>query len=296
MSSLGSATGPPSYQMNGGLSEVTTEPTNASGLTSVSAGHLSFERPRNNGEDLPQAINPPSSVSATTPRKHVKTTTTNAMRRASSAEKPKSPPSVAPPFIPTRETISNDKAVEALRAGVHFVLDILSSACRMLKAPLAFLIFLWFLAIAVNTLKPSFRNAFGPACFIPGISSTSFCRYLEPSKGNPQRADYPKLIDVQCETFDHVLSEGVSGSVLALEIKDAEMATSSLVILIRTSDLKDRDHLANKLEELVQRARKTAIGLQRLNAKVGGAVDRCVWFFSFFGWGLHLIRKPESSL
>jgi hypothetical protein len=296
MPPLDSATGSPSYQTDGSLSEVTDEPTNLSELYPISDGPVSSECPKGDWEDISQLSTqtPPSSISATTSRKRVKTTAASATRRASSAVKPKPPSSVALPLPPSRtrrETISNDQVIDALRTCALFVIDVLSVACRLLKAPLAFLVFLGFLAIAFSSLKPLFRQAFNPACVIPGVSSTAICLSLAHpnlTKGTPQRADFPRLVDVQSATFDQVLSESASGSALAMEIKDAEMATSNLVSLIRKSDLEGRDELANVLEKLVQDARKTGRGLQKLSAKVGGAVDRCVWIlcFTFFGRGI----------
>jgi hypothetical protein len=58
-----------------------------------------------------------------------------------------------------------------------------------------------------------------------------------------------------------------------LEIKKAEMATTDLVTLVRVSDLKSRDMLADLLARFVDDAKKTGRGLQKLSSKVGGAVD-----------------------
>lgn len=89
-----------------------------------------------------------------------------------------------------------------------------------------------------------------------------------------QWADYPKLIDVQSRTFEQLLEDIAGGSGLSLEIKKAEMATNDLVTLVRVSDLKSRDLLANTLVGFVEEARKTARGLQKFTSKVGSAVDR----------------------
>jgi hypothetical protein len=80
-------------------------------------------------------------------------------------------------------------------------------------------------------------------------------------------------VNVQSATFEQLLDESVGGSGLALEIKKAEMATSDLITLIRVSELRSRQVLADTLAEFVEDAKKTGRGLQRLNAKVGSAVD-----------------------
>jgi hypothetical protein len=89
----------------------------------------------------------------------------------------------------------------------------------------------------------------------------------------PKWADYPKLVDVQSATFEQLLDESVGGSGLALEIKKAEMATTDLSTLVRVSNLKSRDLIAESLTEFVEDAKKTGRGLQKLSSKVGGAVD-----------------------
>lgn len=89
----------------------------------------------------------------------------------------------------------------------------------------------------------------------------------------PQWADYPKLINVQTATFESLLDESVGGSGLALEIKKAEMATVDLNTLIRVSNLKSRDLIAETLSEFIEDAKRTGRGLQKLSSKVGGAVD-----------------------
>lgn len=68
----------------------------------------------------------------------------------------------------------------------------------------------------------------------------------------------------------------MGGSGLSLEIKKAEMATIDLGTLVRVSDLKSRDLIAESLGEFVEDAKNTGRGLQKLSSKVGGAVDRYV--------------------
>ena len=90
-----------------------------------------------------------------------------------------------------------------------------------------------------------------------------------------------ELIEVQSKTFDQLLDESAGGSALSLEVKKAEMATTDLATLVRHSNLKARDMLASSLKEFVDDARKTGRGLQKMSAKVGGAVDK--WAISTLG-------------
>jgi hypothetical protein len=143
-----------------------------------------------------------------------------------------------------------------------------------LRQPLSFFLFIWFLAVLIIRLNNTIRAAFAPLCYVPGISSSSFCVLPAYDENKaPKWADYPKLVDVQSVTFEQLLDESVGGSSLALEIKKAELATSDLVTLVKVSDLKSRDMLAESLNDFVDDARKAGRGLQKLNSKVGGAVD-----------------------
>lgn len=81
-------------------------------------------------------------------------------------------------------------------------------------------------------------------------------------------------MNVQGKAFETLLEESVDGPGLALEIKNAEMATSDLIMLVRVSDLKSKDRLAATLVQFVEDARKAGRSLTRFNARVGGAVDK----------------------
>lgn len=156
-----------------------------------------------------------------------------------------------------------------------YALDVFTTSVWLLRKPLSFILFLWLLAFILVRVNHTLRAAFAPLCFIPGISSSALCvtTHTGYDQGPPRWADYPKLVDVQSATFEQLLDESVGGSGLALEIKKAEMATVDLGTLVRVSNLKSRDMIAESLAEFVEDAKKTGKGLQKLSSKVGGAVD-----------------------
>ena len=84
------------------------------------------------------------------------------------------------------------------------------------------------------------------------------------------------MVEIQSKTLEQLLDDSVSGSGLALEIKKAEMATADLATVVRTSDLRSKNHLADTLDSFGNNARDTARGLQKLNAKISGSVDKYV--------------------
>jgi len=161
---------------------------------------------------------------------------------------------------------------------VVYILDVLKMAIQLLRKPLSFLVFLWMFAFILSRISHTLRAAFSPLCYIPGISSSALClpdgyAATSDNRQSPKWADYPTLVDVQSVTIEQLLDESSSGSVLALQIKKAEMATTDLVTLVRVSDLKSRDTLGDSLRQFVDDARVAGRALNKLNAKVAGAVD-----------------------
>lgn len=164
-----------------------------------------------------------------------------------------------------------------IRSTLIYLQEIASWFFYILKRPLSLVLALWVLSIFLNTLSITFRSAFSPICGLPVVSRMPVCKLLNAAQdreGGPRHAEYPALVEMQGKTFEQLLDESVGGSSLALEIKKAEMATADLVTVVRTSDLRSREHLADALGNFVGSARSTARGLQKLNAKVSGSVDR----------------------
>ncbi|KAF7356673.1 hypothetical protein MVEN_01001800 [Mycena venus] len=175
--------------------------------------------------------------------------------------------------------------------------DVFKTSIRLLRQPLSFLVFLWMFAFILNRISLTMRAALVPLCYIPGIAGTSLClpdTYADTSNNrqSPKWADYPTLIDVQSATIGQLLDESSSGSALALKIKKAEMATTDLVTLVRVSDLKSRDMLGDALRQFVNDARTTGRALNKLNSKVGGAVDGIM---AVNDHALHTIEAAQSQ-
>ena len=80
-------------------------------------------------------------------------------------------------------------------------------------------------------------------------------------------------MELQTKTFDQLLHESVGSKKLASEVRKAEMASNDLITLVRYSDLKNKDRIANRLSRFVNDARGTGRSLHSLGAKIHGAVD-----------------------
>ncbi|CAK5275942.1 unnamed protein product [Mycena citricolor] len=190
----------------------------------------------------------------------------------------------APKHLITRQHAADGSAF----AG-RYVLDILKRAILLLRIPLSLLLFLWMLVFLFSVMTHTLQRAVRPLCFIPGLRSASLCApptstvpFVGP--GPAKWADFPSLVDLQSTTLAQLLDESTSGAALATQIKKAEMATSDLVTLVGVSDLRSRDMLENTLRGFVNDARATGRALNKLSAKVAGAVDGSVSIFLERRW------------
>ncbi|EIW77571.1 hypothetical protein CONPUDRAFT_61543, partial [Coniophora puteana RWD-64-598 SS2] len=170
---------------------------------------------------------------------------------------------------------------------LRYAMDIAIPAVRAFRRPLSLFLFIWMLAWATAQISETIRTALSPLCVVPGISSSLLCttqtfeshsldtrpNISGDQSRKPQQIDFPELMRIQEGTFDHLMSNAIGGVGLSLEVRKAELVTSDLSLLVRNSDLKSRDLLADLLDAFVKDAKKTAKGLTRLGAKVGGAVD-----------------------
>ena len=149
----------------------------------------------------------------------------------------------------------------------------------------------WFLSLALGiailwllfkTMVSPLVFLAQPFCSIPVLSPMiPFCRW-EVFKGTPAYtsagrpvhwADYSKLVDLQTRTFDRLLDESIGNRGLAFEVKKAEMASNDLITLVRASNLKSKDQIAEKLSRFVDDARGTGRSLHSLGARIVGAVE-----------------------
>ncbi|CAK5265552.1 unnamed protein product [Mycena citricolor] len=192
------------------------------------------------------------------------------------------PPGQTSRDSPATQTLSPSPFVtkqHVINGGVFaswYFLDVSKRVILLLRIPLSTLLFLWIVAFLCGLMSHTIRAMISPMCFVPGISSSSFCVppvSVSLGQGLPKWADFPSLVNMQTAAIEQLLDESSSGSALALQIKKAEIATTDLVTLVGVSELKSRESLSNALRSFVDDARKAGRSLNKLNAKVAGAVD-----------------------
>lgn len=74
--------------------------------------------------------------------------------------------------------------------------------------------------------------------------------------------------------MEMILDESANASANAIYLRDAFLTLSDLGIQVRSCDIHNKDRLADELTEAAMNMKKSARGLMKLGAKVGGTVDR----------------------
>ena len=188
-----------------------------------------------------------------------------------------------PPRVETAEQrplaeVAKEYATPIFSYVVKVVADAFHFNRRIFSVALGITI-VWLLSTMMTSQLVYFAR---PMCSLPIISPMiPFCRWevftgppAHSSAGRPVHwADYPKLIDLQTRTFDQLLDESIGSKGLAVEVKKAEMANNDLITLVRVSDLKSKDQIAERLNRFSDDARGTGRSLHSLGAKIQGAVD-----------------------
>ncbi|CAK5282734.1 unnamed protein product [Mycena citricolor] len=175
-----------------------------------------------------------------------------------------------------------------------YIFRVFKGAILLLRIPLTVFPVHLDACLPFGAMSHTIQAAFRPLCSIPGLSSSMLCVPAQSlsNKGTPQWADFPSLISLQTSTIEQLLDESTSGSSLALQMKKAEIATTDLVILVGVSKLTSREALTDALRTFVDDARLTGRSLNKLNAKVSGAVDGIM---AVNDYALHAIEAAEEN-
>ena len=161
-----------------------------------------------------------------------------------------------------------------------FLTDILLNAMKLLKYPLTLLLAAYILSFLVSrvylSLTTPLTSVLAGICRLPGSSlmGLEFCDKMSASQAKPRHVDYPKLMEIETQSFEKLLDNSISSTDLVFDLKKAEMATADLNTVLLASDLPIKDHLSTAIRAFVDDARGTGRALQRFDAKVEGAIDQ----------------------
>ncbi|KAI1786035.1 hypothetical protein LXA43DRAFT_898709 [Ganoderma leucocontextum] len=165
-----------------------------------------------------------------------------------------------------------------LRAFVSHVADVISISALLLKYPIASLVAVTvtvFLMLGAKTLVVHALQSSPSLCNLPVFAHLPFCNVATSSHESSviERADFPSLIKIQNVVLNDLMDQVAAGASLALNVKHVELAVKDLVVVVRSSNLTVKAELADALSEFSSDTRMAARGLQRLSARINGAVD-----------------------
>ncbi|KAG1779064.1 hypothetical protein EV702DRAFT_1216041 [Suillus placidus] len=199
-------------------------------------------------------------------------------------------------IVDKENVVDKEQIKEVLSTGAHhssiYILDVFLRAVRLMRIPLSVMLFLWMLTFAMIRLSGALRTAFAPMCYLPVVSRSALCAMDPNASQIPKWADFPQLMEAQGSTFEQLLAGSVGGSGLSIEIRKAEFATADLTTLVRHSDLKSNDVLADLLTTFTKDAKKTARSLTKLSSRIGGAVDNVM---AVNGYAMRTIQEAEKN-
>jgi len=136
---------------------------------------------------------------------------------------------------------------------------------RSFKRPLVTLIFLGFFGVMISILMQNLNAASQPGPFPPTYSNSSF--------RHASYADFPTLMNIE-SSFEKIVDSAAGGSALARVMKQSEMAVSDLSTVVRYSELKCKETLAERLDVFAKDAKGNVRALQGFGSKVGGVLDQ----------------------
>ena len=158
---------------------------------------------------------------------------------------------------------------------VATVLDITKDIIMISKKPIGWVLAAYLVLMALSGTSDLFVSTFmAPVCKLPLISGRiSYC--TQDAFTRRFAPDFPKLASLQSRLED-VMDDSASSSIVAVDIKNSEMAVRDLTTLVKLSSLTAKESLVNRLNDFVVDAKIAGRNLQRFGGRVGGAVDQIV--------------------
>ena len=159
----------------------------------------------------------------------------------------------------------------------NFILDIVLQAVQLMRLPLSILLFLLMLPFVMTRISAALRPAFAPICYIPFVSRSPLCVMTELPSTIPKLADFSPLMQVESSKFGSKFGQLLDGSARSTELffnlRQAESAPVDLAVIIRHSNLKSNERLADLVTAFVKDSNKTAECLFMFGSKVDTAVE-----------------------
>nr|VWP01846.1 Adenylyl cyclase [Ganoderma boninense] len=191
------------------------------------------------------------------------------------------------------------------RGAVQHTLDVVSAALQLMKFPLAVLLAILLtislFVACLNLIVYILPLALPSFCDFPVASRLSVCAIgfpgLEHMSGNAafDHADFPSLIKIQNVVLDDLATGSAGGKDMALNVKHAELAVKDLAVVVRSSNLSVKLPLGEALVEFSTDARTTSRSLQRLSARINGAVDSIISFNTHAFRAIDAVKQKSAA-
>lgn len=145
----------------------------------------------------------------------------------------------------------------------------IDSLLRYAKRPFVAIMILGFFGLVLSTLVNNFSSA-SPETWGENTWNITY-------SGGPgtraSYADFPTLMNIE-SSFEKIVDSAAGGSALARVMKQSEMAVSDLSTVVRYSELKCKETLAERLDVFARDAKGNVRALQGFGSKVGGVLDQ----------------------
>ncbi|KAI5813080.1 hypothetical protein BZA77DRAFT_252017 [Pyronema omphalodes] len=181
-----------------------------------------------------------------------------------------------------KNSIHSNIAGDVVKESTGFIKDVMGTVYWLIRKPLKWILSIVLIYVLLGMAymkgKHSLVTALRPLCNLPGMNyvGPGFCDWTStawPSDGGPRASrEFPKLIDLQTH-FEGVLENSAGSSVMALVLKESEIAVRDLTNLVKHSKLVSKDDLTARLEEFVQASKSTSRQLSRFSSRAAGVVD-----------------------
>ncbi|KAI8377889.1 uncharacterized protein BYT42DRAFT_614538 [Radiomyces spectabilis] len=187
---------------------------------------------------------------------------------------------------------SSSAILETIYSVVGFLADIFKGSLFVLKPVLSVIMALAiFLALSGYGYR-LFSNVFlETVCSLPVVGPhLPVCRsVLEPIP------DFSHLVKVQESLYESMMSQTTPDTISALELKQVELATRDLQMMIKYSHLASADLLETKLTDYLVRSRRFGKDIQSLQAQTKGVLDNLITYNTFTLRKLSDVEQKKSS-
>ncbi|KAI7848042.1 hypothetical protein BDC45DRAFT_575222 [Circinella umbellata] len=213
-----------------------------------------------------------------------------------------SPPEEQPPLSKTKtyffDRRQSREAVNDSSSGVSyfiplFLLDVIKGSLMFLKPVLSI-----FLALAVvysvvkYTIHSVSDSVIDVTCSIPFIRS--YIPMCQTTTGIPDFSNFIKAQELLYERM--IVQANGPEAISALELKQVELATRDLQVMVKYSNLMSADLFQEKLGDYLMRSRQFGKDIQSLQARTKGVLDNLITYNTFIIQRLDNAKLRKSSI